>query len=277
MTSLFDKYIGIDYSGAGEPYKANKGIAVAIAERDKLNAAILMNSNSARTIFDKLRLPLSNEASWSRKDIYLYLRNEFATSKQRIIVGIDHGFSYPEAVMQSLNLQTWDEFLKWFNTNWKTAKHSVEFCKQRMPYISSTARRLVEREFVTTAKGVLDLDRAQGRQGAVSYSTHAGLAWIYRLRRLQKRSLLNIHFWPYDGPVVDDNAHVIFEGYPALYKKRVSAPEELNEHERDAFYIASWLRDRDHVNTLQQYLMLSTLCHKELKLTKLEGWVLGCL
>lgn len=273
---MFDKYIGIDYSGAGEPRSPNKSIAVASTEMSK-PAIILSNTMPVHRLSINSRLSNNSGTIWSREDIYLFLRNEFVSSKQRIIVGIDHGFSYPRSIMKSLNLSTWNDFLKWFNTNWKTTKHAVEYCKKQNHFISSTERRLVEKEFAPTCKGVVDLDRVEGRQGTVSYSTHAGLSWVYRLRRLQHLKVINLHFWPFDGPLVDESCHVIFEGYPALYKKRVALDPSLNEHERDAFAVAAWLRDRDQNNTLQHYLSLPTLSESELRLSELEGWILGCL
>ncbi|QGQ94248.1 hypothetical protein EHS13_04660 [Paenibacillus psychroresistens] len=113
----------------------------------------------------------------------------------------------------------------------------------------------------------------EGKQGTVSYSTHAGISWIIRLRRLQQLKLIKVHFWPYDGLVIEPSSHVIFEGYPALYKKRVTPEGSLNEHERDAFFIASWLRDRDQAQVLQHYLDLPTLSESELKLS--ANWKAG--
>jgi len=50
-----------------------------------------------------------------------------------------------------------------------------------------------------------------------------------------------------------------------------------SEHERDAYYIAEWMRERDQEDTLAPYLALPTLSPAEDQLSLLEGWVLGCL
>lgn len=254
---LFDNYIGIDYSGAGGPRARNRNLAVAAAE-----------NNQGASIVPR---------AWSREAVYLYVRDALRTSNQRLVIGIDHGFSYPGARLQELNIDTWDVFLTWFRRNWRTNIHTVEQCKKRLPYYSSTVKRLVELEFTPSAKSVVDLDRKESLQGVVSYSTHAGLSWIYRLRRLQRAKQIKVHFWPFDGVIIPDDHHVILEAYPSLYRRRVALDAALNEHERDAFAIAAWMRDRDQDNTLHHYLSLLTLTPEELQLSRLEGWILGCL
>lgn len=272
---VFDKYIGIDYSGADQPQAKIKGLAVVQATTIS-PATLVYPPNSIYCASEKDRL-------WSRKEIYLWLRNELLNSQERMIIGIDHGLSYPLAVLQQLEFNQWDDFLKWSHQTWKTTKLTMKQSKEQADYTNSTAKRLVEREFVPSTKSVVDLDRVSGMQGAVSYSTHTGLPWIYRLRYWQKRHGMNIHFWPFDGKIIPEHHHVIVEAYPSLYKKRMTTENHqslvanYSEHERDAYYIAEWMRERDQVNTLEPYLHLPTLSSAEYQLSLLEGWVLGCL
>lgn len=255
---LFDRYIGVDYSGAGDPRTVNRNLAVAWAKADR----------------EVELLP----RKWTRENLYLYLVEALRSDQQLLVIGLDHGLSYPSERLQELNLHSWDEFLTWFGRNWKTARHSVEYGKrQQQPPYSSTLKRLVEREFTPAAKSVVDLDRRESLQGAVSYSTHAGLAWIVRLRRLQRANVIRVHFWPFDGVVIPENHHVIVEAYPSLYRRRVTVDASWNEHERDAGAIAAWIRDRDRDGVLGRYLSLPTLTSEELQLSRLEGWIVGAL
>ncbi len=272
--SLFHTYIGIDYSGADTPDSRIKGLAVAVASQ---NEPFQLQAPPSDPRFKPERE--SQASLWSRRAVYRWLLQELHTSQQRIIVGLDHGLSYPLQQLERLGLSNWDEFLHWSHRTWRTTRLTMKQSKAQTDYVNSTDKRLVEREFIPSTKSVTDLDRVSGMQGAVSYSTHTGLPWIYRLRRWQQRGL-NIHFWPYDGMIVPEHRHVITEAYPSLYRRRMndSSPyETLSEHERDAAYIASWLQARDRTGTLAPYLELATLSHEEQQLALLEGWVLGCL
>ncbi|WCK53917.1 hypothetical protein PP175_21755 [Aneurinibacillus sp. Ricciae_BoGa-3] len=255
---MFDRYIGIDYSGAGNPHKSNEAIAVA--------------ENDAHNNIQIIPNPIKNR-KWSREDIYIYLEQEFKTNKKRIIAGIDHGFSYPISMLKGF--ANWDKFLKWFDSQWQTSEYSVAECMKSNGYKNSNYRRLVEKAYATKAKSVVDLDRKV--HGMVSYSTHAGIPWLSRLRKLKHAGHIKLHFWPFDGVVIPENSHVLFEAYPSLYKKTVQITGWSNEHERDAMAIVSWLNYHDRHNTLIDYLSLKTLTPAEIKISQLEGWILGCL
>ncbi len=274
--SLFHVYIGIDYSGAEKPDSRIKGLAVAVAREDEpfqLSLPPLSDRRSTPPV------AAAKQALWSRRLVYEWLLHELYHSDKRIIVGLDHGLSYPLSQLQRLGLQDWDTFLQWSQRTWQTSRLTMKQSKEQADYINSTDKRLVEREFIPSTKSVTDLDRVSGMQGAVSYSTHTGLPWIYRLRKWQRRGL-KVHFWPYDGLVVPEDRHVITEAYPSLYRRRIqpnAAYEPLSEHERDAAYIADWLQARDRAGALMPYLELATLSQQEQQLALLEGWVLGCL
>ncbi len=265
---MFQKYIGVDYSGAGDPNRSNPHLAVAIADQVMPVPIIKHQIIDGKII------------NWSRKDLYHYLLQELLTSKERVAIGMDLGFSYPISILKELQLTNWDSFLDWIVEVWDTENYSLADCKKNVDYKNSTLKRLVEEQYTASAKSVVDLDRKQGMQGAVSYSSHTGLPWIYKLRKLKHANQIKLHFWPFDGLEIAEDYHVIFEAYPTLYKKRViceSSEKSLNEHERDAYAIASWVRDRDINQVLSPYLSLETLTPSELSLVKLEGWILGCL
>lgn len=305
MSKLFDMYIGIDYSGADKPDAPIKGLAVAVAdgaEKCRLLSAQLVNKAKGQAVLSTVlntqvpqtvslsdasspsskrdsKMPSSKSGLWSRRSIYEWLRRELLHSNKRMIIGLDYGLSYPHSQLERLQLQNWDEFLQWSYTTWKTDRLTMKQSKEQANYINSTDKRLVEREFIPSTKSVTDLDRVSGMQGAVSYSTHTGLPWIYRLRRWQKRGM-KVHFWPYDGLHIPTDHHVITEAYPSLYRRRMIKEHwsaECSEHERDAMYIARWMQSRDLEHTLAPYLALPTLSEQEKQLILREGWVLGCL
>ncbi|MFD1886078.1 hypothetical protein [Paenibacillus wenxiniae] len=273
---LFHTYIGIDYSGADKPDSRIKGLAVAVAREQQP-----FQLQSPPVSDTRLSEPVAaaKQALWSRRLVHQWLLRQLYTSRERMIVGLDYGLSYPLSQLERLGLSDWDAFLRWSHHTWQTSRLTMKQSKEQVSYVNSTDKRLVEREFIPSTKSVTDLDRVSGMQGAVSYSTHTGLPWIYRLRRWQRRGL-KVHFWPYDGLIVPDDCHVITEAYPSLYRRRIQITpsyEQLSEHQRDAAYIADWLQARDRTCTLLPYLELATLSQQEQQLALLEGWVIGCL
>lgn len=76
----FDRYIGIDYSGAETPLSSLKGLRVYMAGRDELAAEV--------------HPPLSPRRYWTRRGIAEWLI-ERLSEQRRTVVGIDHGLSFP--------------------------------------------------------------------------------------------------------------------------------------------------------------------------------------
>ena len=109
------------------------------------------------------------------------------------------------------------------------------------------------------------------RGPGVAHSTPAGLPWLYGLRRDLKGK--SVHFWPFDGFCVPDGASVLAEVYPALFWRRHGGARE-NEHERDAWSVAKWLREMDRSDRLGRYFK-PPLTRDEQTQAQLEGWILG--
>ncbi|MDG0810781.1 hypothetical protein [Cohnella rhizosphaerae] len=182
--SLFDVYIGVDYSGAGLPDKEIPGLAVVRAAGDEPPAVV--------------RNPRHPLGRWSRSGLYGYLMSELAQTDRRVFVGIDHGFSYPKSELAYYGLRSWDAFLVWLSRHWDTRQSSVDACKKNgAPYRNADLLRLTEARYAVGASSVLDLDRTYGHMTkTVSYSTHAGLPWLAELRLRTERG--RVQCWPYD-------------------------------------------------------------------------------
>lgn len=279
--TLFDVYVGIDYSGAGLPDEPIPGLAVVRASGSEPPVVV--------------RNPHHLQGRWSRSELHGYLMSELAQTERRTFVGIDHGFSYPLSELAHYGLQAWDEFLAWIASSWDTRRYAVGDCKKRgAPYHNANLLRLTEERYAIGASSVLDLDRRHGHMSKnVSYSTHAGLPWLAALRQDTDRG--RIECWPYDHigatgsgetAVRPIGGHVIAEVYPKICKERLaykaSSPSArydmtLSAHETDAFAIAEWAQQRDRAGAFAPYFRLDTLTPQELRAAALEGWVLGCL
>ena len=71
----FDYYIGIDYSGRGEPNRRTTGIQVVEMDRDGQVKRISLYGSQGRTF------------SWSRRNVYDYLKNRLSVQKHKMIIG----------------------------------------------------------------------------------------------------------------------------------------------------------------------------------------------
>ncbi|WP_338469699.1 hypothetical protein R4Z10_12855 [Niallia sp. XMNu-256] len=259
----FDYYIGIDYSGRGEPTKRTSGIQVVEMDRDGQVSRISPNGLHGRTF------------SWSRKEVYDYLRNRLTEQKHRFVIGIDHSLSFPVTYFKQHDLSNWDEFLNHFQALWNTKVESVRDCKERVDdYPNHNELRITE-TFTASAKSAWNFEQ---KTGTVAYSTHAGLPWIYELRQSFRE---NLHNWPYDGWKPCSEKSVLAEVYPSLLYKRFRQndpgfPLEWPRDAQDAYAIAAWLRERDLNGTLERYFEVSTLTEQEKQLAlQFEGWILG--
>ncbi len=254
--SQFQRYIGIDYSGAQTPFSSLKGLRVYQA--------------SAHAAAKEVLPPPSPRKHWTRHGIALWLLQQLADDIPTI-VGIDHGFSFPVRYFEAHGLpMNWDAFLLDFTDHWPTHDGIyVDFVRNGSvghgALRQGQARWRRECEIRCRAKSVFHFDV----QGSVAKSTHAGIPWLLFLRG----QLGAVHFWPFDGWRIPVGRSVVLEAYPALYK-RSYAPEDRTPDQHDAFSVASWLRDADDDGRLQVALQ-PNLQPSLLEQARVEGWVLG--
>ncbi len=251
----FSRYIGIDYSGAQTPESRLKTLQVYAAAREGEPL--------------KVSPPSKGVANWSRREIARYCL-EALNSDDAVIIGIDHGFSFPMSYMQRNGFTSWDDFLRDFARYWPTNEPNatVESLRTSNPRSGDSSELRLSEQWTATAKSVFLFDV----QGAVAKSTHAGLPWLLWLR---DRSLAQrrVHFWPYDSFEVPKGASVIAEAYPALYKRRFPKADRTPD-EHDAWSVAAWMRDADRRGALENYFA-PPLTPGERRRAELEGWILG--
>lgn len=251
----FQRYIGIDYSGAQTPESRLKALQVYEASEDEGPV--------------KISTPAAGAKNWTRLEIAQYCRRVLESGEPAII-GIDHGFSFPLSYMQRYGIASWDAFLDDFMRHWPTADpHTyVDFVREGNSRTGDSSElRLCER-WTATAKSVFLFDV----QGSVAKSTHAGLPWLLWLREMPGGHS-HVHFWPFDGFEVPEGKSVIAEAYPALYKRRFQK-EGRSSDEHDAWSIAAWLQEADRRGILDRYFK-PPLSLAERKQAELEGWILG--
>jgi len=255
----FQRYIGIDYSGAETPDSGCKGIRVYAAE--------------AKGAPLQIPPPPSLRRYWTRRGLAEWLCQELEADVPTL-VGIDHGFSFPIEYFDRYRIpHDWPGFLLDFQKHWPTHEtHTyIDFIREgvmgegwkRMG--ENTWLRLTER-WTATAKSVFQFDV----QGSVAKSTFAGLPWLLYLRNWCKRP---VHFWPFDGWEVPPGKSVVTEVYPSLWARRF--PKEGRDGDEQAAYaVTAWLQRADQSGSLVSYWM-PPLTPDERAVAAIEGWILG--
>lgn len=254
---MFDRYIGIDYSGAKTPTSSLKGLRVYLSDQSLQPTEV--------------QPPPGSRKYWTRRGIAEWLVERL--SEERVtLVGIDHGFSFPLRYFDEHNLShDWPAFLDDFQRHWPTDEdHTcVDFirhgeCGNGAARCGNARwRRVTEQR--AGAKSVFHFDV----QGSVAKSTHAGLPW---LRYVQLR-LPSVWFWPFDGWDIQAGRSVVTEVYPSLWSPGF-ARENRNNDQHDAFSVAAWMRHADLDGTLGGFFS-PTLAPLDRVAACIEGWILG--
>lgn len=251
----FQRYIGIDYSGAETSESRLKALQVFEATVDAEPK--------------KVSTPTAGTKNWSRLEIAQYCLRALE-SGEPVIIGLDHGFSFPLSYMQRYGLSRWDAFLQDFMRHWPTADpHTyVDFVRENNPRTGRPSELRLCEQWTATAKSVFQFDV----QGSVAKSTHAGLPWLLWLREMPP-GRPNVHFWPFDGFEVPNGKSVVAEVYPSLYRRRFPVNGRTAD-EHDAWSAAAWLREADRRGSLDGYFV-PPLTLPERRQAGLEGWILG--
>ena len=257
--SIFDRYIGIDYSGAETPEASLPGLRIYITDKDGTP--------------HEVKPPPSPRKYWTRRGLAEWLTTTLREAP-RTIVGIDHGFSFPISYFLKYKIKPdWDIFLDDFCNHWPTdAPHTyVDFIRDGLHGKGSERQgdpgslRTTEKHAPGT-QSVFKFDV----QGSVAKSTHAGIPWLRQLRREYGSSL---HFWPFDGWTPQNDRHVVAEVYPSLFRRRYPV-EGRTTDQQDAYAACRWLHEMDRLDYLPRFFD-PPLTPGERKDACIEGWILG--
>ncbi len=251
----FNAYLGIDYSGAAQSSTRSATIQVYLAEQGTEPRPV--SAPGSRS--DRKR-------NWNRLELADWLA-DFLLKTPGVVVGIDHGFSFPIAYFQRYQLDSWDQFLADFHEHWPTDETSAtveQFRADSQRVGQPSELRLTER-WTPAAKSVFQFDV----QGSVAKSTHAGLPFLRKLRI----SNAQIHCWPFDGWQIPAGKSVVAEIFPSLFRSRYPR-EDRTVDQQDAYAVSRWFAEMDQMNRLASYFD-PPLTRKQKSIAKLEGWILG--
>lgn len=246
IRATFVRYVGVDYSGCGDPAAGNPCIQVFEADP----------GGSAQSV----RRPGGGE--WSRAAVAGWLFEQMAQSG-RLIVGIDHAFSFPRE--KTGDSQTWNEFLVTFRNEWRTDERPVTKIAIAQSHPDCGKLLRLTEQWTSSAKSVFNCNGP-----GVACSTFAGLPWLLRIREKCGDA---VFFWPFDGWTPPSDRHVIAEVYPSLFRNRYRA-SGLKNGALDAFAVAEWLKDVDSHGFLDRYFH-PPLTRQQEEQARIEGWILG--
>ncbi len=258
---LFDRYVGIDYSGAETSTSSRKGLRIYMAART--SPAV------------EIQPPPSPRKYWTRQEIGEWIVDR-VREQERTLIGIDHAFSFPLQYFTRHNLaHDWPAFLDDFQLHWPTDdKYTyVDFVRDGSKGNAAARsghsrwRRITEKR-TGRAKSVFHFDVP----GSVAKATHAGLPW---LRYIRRNAGDRVHFWPLDGWDMPVDRSVIAEVYPSLWSHAFPR-QALTSDQHDAFSVAEWMRQTDLGGNLSRFFHPS-LTASERAIGQIEGWILGIM
>ena len=266
---MFDRYIGIDYSGAQTSRDRLVGLAVYRA----------IGSTTPEAVNTCTR----NKVRWTRRELAHWLVKRLH-EKPRTLVGIDHAFSFPLNYFDqypAVPRDNWELFLEDFRKYWPIHLDGVTVRAQYYRQIC----RMMERPPGEHRFGIGEWFRLTDPRNAssvfdfmagarnVAFSTHAGLPWLRYIRKQLEAANTEAHFWPFDGWCIPKNRSVVVEVYPALWKARF-CKGSMNNHQHDAFSVAKWMQETDQHDCLEQYFR-PNLDAAQCDRARVEGWILG--
>ena len=255
MSTGFNFYVGIDYSGAAFPQTRTSSLQVYLAEGSNLPARVQSPACTKNL-----------KRNWNRLEVYAWL-SKFLQRHDSVIVGIDHGFSFPKSYFKRYKLETWDQFLTDFVESWPTHEAGTtieQFRADSKRTGNAKELRLTER-WTSSAKSVFQFDV----QGSVAKSTHAGIPFLLQLRK----AFPLLHFWPFDGFEVSQGQSVVAEIYPSIFRNRYLRDSRTVD-QQDAYSVCRWMQEMDRHFGMDRYFQ-PPLSESELSIAALEGWILG--
>lgn len=249
----FDLYIGIDYSGAGTANTRLANLQVyASVGNEEPNLVRTPNAPAGR--------------HWNRREVVNWLL-EILQSNRRLIVGIDHAFSFPASYFHRNNLADWGNFLDHITRGWDVNTTVGNLRLENPNHGGPDEFRLTE-TWTSSAKSVFDF----GPNG-VAFSSHAGIPWLQHIRQNVDNQ---VQFWPFDGWEVRSKS-VIVEAYPSIFHNRfprLTNGVQRTGDQQDAYSVARWLWEFDQRDILLRYFN-PPLTDAEREIARLEGWILG--
>ena len=295
MTS-FDRYIGIDWSGASE-----------VSKRPNLRIVECGLSGDPRPVYPEEVGQRSNIKNWKREEVIEYL-NDVLSSNNRTLIGVDAAFGYPKGVGKQLfgvanwhkmvdqvgesaKNKVWSEALRELNERiggvgsgpfyFGSTEDAVESSDgNRAPYSSSQFYVENDIPYYRLVENYVPQAISTFYAGAGAKVAAHTVTWLPILDALMKErdngGTLDFGVWPHEEDWAQ-RQHVIVECYPALYTDSSfdsvddAEAQFSNSDELDAARVACWL----HEKAASYLTSFPQLTGAAMERVREEGWILG--
>ena len=251
----FNNHIGIDYSGAATPKTRSATIQAYQSQLSDNPSRVASPASTG-----------NRKRNWNRIELFDWIVSQFEQANP-IIIGIDHGLSFPISYFDRYQLSSWNDFLEDFAVHWPTdqPEATVEQFRNTSPRIGTNDEMRITEKWTSSAKSVFQFDV----QGSVAKSTHAGLPFACRLRK----AVPKVHFWPYDGWEIPQGTSAFTEIYPSIFRNRYPR-ESRTVDQQDAYSVCRWLYEMDQSKQLPVFFNPPLDPPTKTTAAK-EGWILG--
>ena len=177
----FERYLGIDYSGAQTPVNNLPGLQVYEATLKRLPFEIKPTQSVAGPLKKK---------HWSRKGIAEFLARELQEGPCTL-VGIDHGFSFSLSYFNQHSLpHDWHKFLDDFQQHWPTDLDHMKVDFIRLIPVFNQCQRAIN---------IINLDLPNDRTGFLQFVV------------VKKRDFYTIEKTPNKSGVIANCRHQLFK------------------------------------------------------------------
>lgn len=283
---MFERYISVDWSGAGTE-----------DQRGDLRVVQAFRRNGEATIVPP---PWPGVLNWTRGECKRYLAEALREGQPRCLVAMDFGFGYPwGAAVSIFGAGGWRAMLGTLAGNYAeegTARSTAEKINTfecfggHGPYRFDSDRtdfrfyldhgisyyRLAE---IAVPQAISQWYLGAG--GTVGFSSITGMSALHHLMELRERGEADFSVWPQEGSVPEAGKHVLAESYPAIYPEPSDYGGCRDEHCRDAWKALRWMVEQDEEGTLEDHFELAPRPFGRAEgvgfedQVRFEGWILG--
>ncbi len=272
---MFDRYIGVDYSGAQTSVARLSGLAVCRVDGGAPPQVVHPRDDG-------------HDIN-TRDGLARWLVRRLRETNVRTLVGIDHGFSFPMRYFERyphLLPLGWGDFLDDFQQHWPADDPRQEMARiigrnRILPGRDDPERRWGNDNWfrLTDPRGAASVFDFNAIQRNVAQSTHAGLPWLRYIRQTLLADGVNLRFWPFDRWDAPEDQSAVVEVYPSIWNRLYRDDTDrmrLNGHQRDAYSVARWMSETDRNGLLEQYFD-PNLDDEQRDEARKEGWIFGVM
>ncbi len=287
MASIFQKYISIDWSGAG-------------SEHDTGDFGIVEAYGAEGRVVPPPRYPRAGK--WTRAECREWLSAVLRPDEPRTIVAIDFGFGLPWGADRSVfGCDGWRAMLEAIaklyrqhgtarlvaatvNGEPRFAGHGpYRFNENRSDYRFYLEHGVAYYRLVESAIAQAISQWYMGSGGTVGFHTITGLAALHDLIALREAGEVAFRIWPHecDDPTTGADDHLLVESYPAIYPTPATFGPCVTPHQRDAWKVLSWMIKEDGAERLAASFALNSQPFGRIEgrsfseQVRIEGWILG--